>query len=165
MAVPSSIIPCRRDTLCVNNNQGSEGLAAVTCLPDTLSHSFSSNYIMSRKEFIFCAIVILVHMLVLGYAAQAQSFQYSDPFSVMPTDQGTYEYVDEQPTHYIESSYNQCNACYTPNPPWFCSDPNHECYQSATSVPLSDHVWILALAGVLLFAKVYSEPRIYLVKK
>lgn len=119
---------------------------------------------MNKREFIFCSVVLLVHLLVLGYAASAQGYEFSQPFSVMPTTEGTYEYVQDEPYQPIETVYGQCNACFTPNPPWFCSDPNHECYQGATSVPLSDHLWILAVLGVLLFCKVYSEPRVHIYK-
>ena len=119
---------------------------------------------MNRKEFFFCAVVLLVHLLVLSYAASAQGYQFEQPFSVMPSNTGTYEYVDEAPVQDFTYSSNQCNACFTPNPPWFCSDPNHVCYQGATSIPLSDHLWILAVLGILLFCKVYSEPRIHTYK-
>lgn len=119
---------------------------------------------MSRKEALFCAIVLLVHLAVLGYAAQAQSYEFSDPFSVVPSSHGTYEYVQDEPYQPIESVYGQCNACFTPNPPWFCSDPNHNCYQGATSVPLSDHVWLLGLFGMLFGCYVLSQPRIHTYK-
>ena len=33
-----------------------------------------------------------------------------------------------------EQTYDECNACYTPNPPWWCSDPNNSCYNA--SVPI-----------------------------
>jgi hypothetical protein len=28
-----------------------------------------------------------------------------------------------------EQGDDDCNACYNPNPPWWCSDPSNQCFQ------------------------------------
>ena len=42
------------------------------------------------------------------------------------------QYNDEN--DYGDDGGGNCAPCYNPNPPWWCSDPNHECFDA--SVPI-----------------------------
>ena len=54
-----------------------------------------------------------------------------------------YDYDEQQ-------GNNDCRACLTPNPPWFCFEPGHPC--DGASVPIDSGIVLLLLGGGLLGA-------------
>ena len=99
-------------------------------------------------------IVLLTVLSALQGVAQYESplDEWYRTQSIMNSDDPSNQYYTGLDAYAPEQdySYNQCAACQQPNPPWFCSDPNHECYDAAASVPIDSGIVFLIIAGVSL---------------
>lgn len=58
------------------------------------------------------------------------------------------DYYLENPSLDYSQGGNDCQACFTPNPPPFCYEPGHTCYQQ--SMPIDSGLVLLMLAAALL---------------
>ena len=60
-----------------------------------------------------------------------------------------------------EQADDDCNACYNPNPPWWCSDPSNQCYDAA--VPIEPGFFMLTLSflfGIILIQKRFGFSKV-----
>ena len=60
-----------------------------------------------------------------------------------------------------EQGDDDCNACYNPNPPWWCSDPTNQCYEAA--VPVEPGFFMLTLSflfGIILIQKRFGFSKV-----
>ena len=57
-------------------------------------------------------------------------------------------YIDSPIQDYSMQGNGNCQACSTPNPPWWCFEPDSPCADDP-SVPIDGNIFILLIGGAL----------------